>query len=122
MACSTAALSLPGETSTLASLENETSPMLYVSGSVLTNSFAASWAAWIRVGDTSSARIDSDTSMATITVARSSGCLASIDGRASAEARVSRHSRNAPAARCRRYPRPLGAKVRSRSTLVNRTA
>ena len=76
--------------------------MLYESGNVLTNSFAATCAACSRVGDTSSERIDNDTSIAIITVARSSGCLASIEGRASAEARVSRHSRNAPAARCRR--------------------
>src|SRR6202000_572341 len=59
MAWSTAALSLPGETSTLADLANETSPMLYVSGSVLTNSFAASLAASIRLGATSLAFIDS---------------------------------------------------------------
>ena len=102
MAWSIAARSLPGETSTLAALENETSPMLYDSGSILTNALAASWAAWSRVGATSSERIDRDTSMAIITVARSSGCRASIDGRASAQASVSRQSRNAPAARCRR--------------------
>ena len=51
-----------------------------------TNSLAASCAASIRVGATSSACIDSDTSMASMTVARSSGCSRSTDGRAIASA------------------------------------
>src|SRR5262249_60930890 len=95
IAWSTAFLSLPGETSTLADLEKATSPTLYDSGSVLTNSLAASWAAWIRLGATSSERIDRDTSIAIITVARSSGCLASVDRRANAHPSVTRQSRHA---------------------------
>jgi hypothetical protein len=63
--------------------------------------------------------MDSDTSMASITVARSSGCSRSTDGRAIAVPSVARLSSSAPAAACRRQPSPLGARVRSRSTLVN---
>jgi hypothetical protein len=63
--------------------------------------------------------MDSDTSMASMMVARSSGCSVSTEGRAMAVPRAARLSRNAPAAACRRQPRPFGARARSRSTLVN---
>ena len=50
-----------------------TSPMLNPFGTMPRNSFAAVCAATMRVGFTSSASIDRDTSMVTMTVARSRG-------------------------------------------------
>jgi hypothetical protein len=88
----------------------------------LTNALAASCAASIRVGRTSSASIDSDTSIASMTVARSSGSFLSTDGRAIAAPRISSESSSAAAETCRRQPRPFGAMARSRLTLVNRIA
>ena len=123
MADTTALWSLVGETTTLADLANETRPTLNSAGSWATNSLAAVWAARIRLGCTSSDIIDSDTSSATITVARSSGSLASVEGRAIANASTSRASSRATAGACRRtLPMPPGATARRSSTLENRTA
>jgi hypothetical protein len=73
----------------------------------------------IRVGATSVDSIDSETSIASMMVARSSGCFVSTDGRASAADSTSSVRMNATAGTCRRQPRPFGAIVLSRSTLVN---
>jgi hypothetical protein len=114
---------LVGDTITLATLENDTRPMLNSSGSSATNCLAAVWAATIRLGVTSSACIDSDTSRAIMTVARSSGTRVSTDGLARASARMNNASSRATAGACLRSgPIPLGATDRSRSTLENRTA
>jgi hypothetical protein len=76
----------------------------------------------MRDGWTSVACMDSETSIASMIVARSSGSLWSIEGRAMPNASVARAIRNTPAAAWRRAPMPLGTRLRSRSTLVNLTA
>jgi hypothetical protein len=95
---------------------------LNVGGRPLTNSLAADFAAWMRLGATSVASIDSDTSMASMMVARSRGSLVSTDGRARPATRTSSASRKALAAKWRRGPMPRGASTRSMSTLVKRIA
>ncbi len=102
--------------------EKVTSPRLIRGGSRLTNSFAAACAASSRLGLTSSARIDSETSIAIITVARSRGTLVSLVGLAIAVVSEASASSSAAKARCRRQPGRFGASLPSRSRLANRTA
>ena len=82
----------------------------------------ARWAAVIRVGSTSVARIDCDTSTASITVAVSRGTWTARAGRANAMTMSTSASNRHAAARWRRHPGRVGATDASRSTLVKRTA
>ena len=66
--------------------------------------------------------IDSDTSSAIITVARSRGTRTSVLGTASDTTSAARPSATTPNARCRRHPGRLGTSEPSRATLVNRAA
>src|SRR5581483_3140987 len=114
--------SVDGGTSNDALPANDTMPTLIFGGSWSTKAFAADCTAFNRVGFTSSASIDSDTSMATMTVARSRGIFSSCVGRANATTINAMATRNAPAAACRRQPGFLGATWSSSATFVNRTA
>jgi hypothetical protein len=114
--------SFVGDTTTVALLANDTSERLNDRGNSSTNSFAASLAAVNRSGSMSVACIDSDTSMASTMVARSSGSFTSVAGLAMPTESVSRHSTNALAATCRRQPGLLGAMDCSSAMLVKRTA
>ncbi len=81
MACLTATRSVVGVTRIWAAPLKVTRPTLIFGGSRSTNDLAASLAAWMRLGVTSSASIDSDVSMARMIVARSRGTLTSRGGR-----------------------------------------
>ena len=84
------------------------------------NCLAAVFAAVIRDGRTSVASIDSETSIASMTVARSRGTLTAADGWATpTDSTVSPTSSSAKV-RCRRQPGRRGATLPSNSTLLNR--
>ena len=87
-----------------------------------TNALAASWAATMRVGATSVASMERDTSMAMTMVARSRGTLTGRAGWAKAVTMKPRASRKAVAGTWRRHPGRLGAIESSRARLVKRTA
>ena len=80
----TASWSVDGVATTEVDPENVTSPTLNVSGRFSMNAAAACLAASIRVGGTSVASIERDTSRATMTVACSWGTRTSTTGRAAA--------------------------------------
>ena len=73
---------------------NVTMPALMSRGSSCTKALAAVCAAAIRVGSTSVARIDSETSIARISVRASDGSVTSADGRAAATSAAVIASRN----------------------------
>ena len=75
-----------------------------------------------RSGSTSVACIDSDTSTAMITVARSRGTRTSVLGTASETTSVASPSATTPKATCRRQPGRFGTSEPSSATLVNRAA
>ena len=75
MARFTTPRSVVGGTTRFESPAKATSATLNRGGSRLRNSLAAVWAASMRLGFTSSAIIERDTSIATTTVARSRGTL-----------------------------------------------
>ncbi len=89
-------------------------------GSRSTNVLAAALAAWMRVGSTSVASIDSDTSMAIITVARSRGTLTAAAGRATPTDSTLSPISSSAKVRCRRHPGRRGATLPSSATLLNR--
>jgi hypothetical protein len=111
-----------GATRTVASPENETRPTFSGWGMRSTNEDAAVCAAAMRVGETSVACIESDTSMATMIVARSRGTRVTRVGLATATTRLARASRSAAAGTCRRQPGRAGATLSSSARLVKRTA
>jgi len=93
MARVAAARSVVGETSTVAMPAKDTMPRLIPGVRSLTNWVAACCAAASRFGLTSVASIDSETSMASITVALFRGCLASAVGPAIATVSSTRPTR-----------------------------
>ncbi len=109
-----------GGTSTLALPPNATSPRLIRAGIRSTNFFAAVCAATIRDGSTSVASIDSDTSIAITTVARSRGTRTAAAGRATPMLSTDSAMSNSANVRCRRHPGRRGATLPSSSTLLNR--
>ena len=111
-----------GGTSTCALPANATSPSRNRRGNESTNARTARCAALIRVGSTSVARIDCDTSTASITVAVSRGTWTARAGRANAMTMSTSASSRHAAARWRRHPGRVGATDARRSTLVKRTA
>jgi hypothetical protein len=120
--CLISSWSVVGDTITWATPENTTKPRLRRDGTMSTKALAASWAATIRVGATSVASIDSETSMAITMVARSRGTLICLAGWAKAVTMKPRARRNAVAGTCRRHPGRLGAMESRRARLVKRTA
>ena len=111
-----------GGTSVVAVPAKDTRPRLIRSGRTSTNSLAAVCMARKRSGSMSVACIDSDTSTAMTTVARSRGTRTSVLGTARETTSVARPSATTPNARCRRQPGRLGTSVPSSATLVNRAA
>jgi hypothetical protein len=114
--------SVVGVTTVVAVPAKVTSPRLMRSGRTSTNSFAAICMAWKRVGATSVASIDSDTSTAITTVARSRGTRTSVLGTASDATRTAIARASSPKATCRRQPGRLGTSEPSSATFVNRAA
>ncbi len=97
MAVTTSWWSWVGGTNSWALPAKLTRPTLSCSGSWLTNSVAAFCAASNRLGDTSSAAIDSDVSMARMMVDRSEGTRTVMTGWANDATSTARAARNAPA-------------------------
>ena len=81
---------------------NVTMPARMSCGNSCTNVLAAFCAATIRLGSTSVARIDSDTSIARITVRASDGSVMTAVGRAAASSAATIASRNSSGGTCRR--------------------
>jgi hypothetical protein len=88
----------------------------------LTNPAAASFAASIRVGDTSSAIMDSETSMARMIVARSWGSSTSTAGRVMPPTSTASAMTRRPAGRWRRQPGTFGTSFARSEALANLTA
>src|SRR5439155_25576447 len=109
-------------TCTVAVPAKVTRPRLIRGGSSRTNSFAASLAASIRLGETSVACMDSETSIAITTVARSRGTFTDVVGLAIPTVSVASASSSTANARCRRQPGRRGTRLPSSAVLVNRTA
>jgi len=122
MARITETRSVVGDTSTVAEPAKDTSPRLIRPGSTSTNFVAAFCMAWKRVGSMSVAFIDSETSSAIITVARSRGTRTLALGAASETTSVPSASATRPNARCRFQPGRFGTIELSSATLVNRAA
>src|SRR5215210_3851900 len=113
--------SVVGATRTWAVPEKDTRPTLSRGGTRSMNVSAAALAARSRVGSTSVASMDRETSMAITIVARSLGTLVALVGWAKAVTRVARARRKAAAGSWRRHPGRRGATERRSSRLVNRT-
>ena len=121
MASRTWPRSVVGCTTSRASVEKATSPMRNAAGRLSTKPVAAALAAASRVGSTSVAVIERETSIVSITVASSRGTWSVIDGRARATTRNVIAPRYRAVGTCRRQPGVRGTRFVSRSTLVNRT-
>src|SRR6476619_5666575 len=120
LATLTESRSIVGGTSRLAVPLNLTKPRLIRGGRRSANCFAACCAACNRVGSTSSARIDSETSIAIMTVARSRGTWTAAVGWAAPNARTASPAIRSANVRCRRHPGRFGATEASSETLLNR--
>ena len=116
MARSTVPRSVVGGTTTCAVPANRTRATLNRGGNDPTNSFAASWAAVRRLGSTSLASMDRDTSMATAMVARSLGTDRYDWGWAKARTRHAVEATDDITASHRFQPRWCGSTRRSRSS------
>ena len=121
MARFTGSRSTVGDTSTAAVPANATRPRFTPGVSWSANWVAAAWAAASRLGSTSVACMDSDTSMTSTTVARLRGTLASAIGPARATVSTANAAISAAAGRCRYQPGRFGAIFSSRSRWVNAT-
>ncbi len=117
-----ASRSADGAATRLGCLTNATTPTLKRVGRSPMNFLAAALAASNRLGETSRAIMDSDTSTATMMVARSRGTLTDVAGRANPTIISVIMARNRTAATCRRQPGRLGATWDSSARLVKRTA
>jgi len=84
------------------------------------NALPAAWAACNRVGATSVEFIDSDTSMANITVARLRGTLCWAVGPAKATVNPARATRNNPVGTCRAHPGRRGITRSNNPRFANR--
>ena len=104
------------------SVEKATRPTRKVAGSWSTKSEAAFWAAARRVGCTSVAIIDRETSIARMMVASSRGTASVIDGRASARTSAPMAARYSTGGTCRRQAGLRGTRFERRSTFVKATA
>ncbi len=84
------------------------------------NCLAASWAAASRLGSTSVARMDCETSIVSITTARLRGMRTSLVGPAIAMVSSTSDATSRMAGRCRQRVGRLGATLSSSSMLANR--
>ena len=116
----TAGRSNVGDTNSFAWPPNSTSPRSIFFGSSPANEEAADLAAAIRLGSTSVACMDGETSIAIITVARSCGTRTAVAGRATPNERTVSAMSSSANVRCRRHPGRRGATLPSSSTLLNR--
>ena len=103
--------------------ENETAPTCSSFGTFSRKSRAACWAAARRVGDTSSARIDPDWSVTSMTDAFSTGTATVVCGLASATSSAASAARSSAAGRWRRQrdTPPEAMTPASTGTAVKRT-
>ena len=113
--------SVPSGVITNAEALNAIRPTDALGGSVSISVLAAFTAASSRVGCTSVACIEPDTSITSITFDRSPGTLIVAWGRAKLNARPVRASRNSAVGRWRRMPGARGTTWPSSSRLVKRT-
>ena len=118
-ASSTSARSCVGGTPTAALLANETTPTRNFSGTWTRNASAAARAASSRVGSTSSAFIERETSMARITVASSRGTLTVACGRATPTIIAASPSRRIASGRKRSFPGSRSITFGSRAGFPN---
>ena len=116
MAAAAAARSVVGGTSTVAVPAKDTTPRLIPGGRSCTNRVAACCAAANRFGVTSVACMDNDTSMASITVARSRGCRACAVGPAIATVSNANPTSTTTAGTCRHRPGGERGATRSRTS------
>src|SRR5215831_20278862 len=116
----TASRSIVGGTTTEALPPNFTSPTLMRGGSMSTNDLAPARAASMRLGNTSVAFIDSDTSIAIITVARSRGTFTAAVGCAAPIVSTVSPIISSANVKCRRQPGRRGATEANSSTLLKR--
>ena len=107
-------------TSVLGVAANDDSPRLMPAGSWSAKAEAAVWATCRREGSTSVARIESDTSIVSITVARLRGTCAMPCGPASAIVMSTSATSSSAIGTCRHQPGPLGATRSSSARLVKR--
>ncbi len=121
MASSTGCRSVVGETSTVAMPAKEISPRLTPGVSSLTNSLAASLAAVSRSGATSVDSMDSETSMASMTVARLRGTFVLAVGPASATTSSNSAAVITANGTCRTRLGRFGATFSRSSRLANRS-
>ncbi len=84
------------------------------------NALPAAWAACNRVGATSVEFIDSDTSIANITVARLRGTLCCAVGPANATVNPPKATKSSAVGTCRAHPCRFGATRSSNARLANR--
>jgi hypothetical protein len=98
--------------------ENDTSPRLTVAGTRSTKCLAAICIAWKRVGVMSVACMDSETSSAIITVARSRATRVSALGEPRETISVARATATIPKAACRRHAARLGTREAGTAQLL----
>jgi hypothetical protein len=122
MAAATCAWSVVGVIRVMGVPENDIRPRLIPEGTRPTKCLAVVCMAWKRVGVMSVACMDSETSSAIITVARSRGTRARALGEPRETMRVASASTTTPNAVCRRQPSRFGTSDASRDTLVKRAA
>jgi hypothetical protein len=122
MALRTCWRSVVGGTTVVALPAKDTRPRLIRSGRTSTNSLAAVCMASNLFGSMSRACIDSETSTAITTVARSRGTRTSLLGTASETTSTASPRATTPNARCRRQPGRFGTIEPSNATLVKRAA
>jgi hypothetical protein len=119
---SSASRSWVGATATCANPENTTSPMVVELSCLPMKSRTAFWAAASRLGSTSVAHIEPETSNATITADRETGTSAVTCGRAAASASSPIAARSSANGAWRRHGARRGAAARTSATSENRTA
>ncbi len=106
-----------GGTATWANPENTTRPIRVLPSCACTNSRTAAWAAVSRLGSTSVAHIEPDTSSATITAAPATGTSSRACGRAPATPSDASAPSTSTKGRCRRHAERAGAAARINATL-----
>jgi hypothetical protein len=109
--------SFVGGTISWAEPENATRPMRMSSGWDATKRAAACWATVSRLGSTSTAHIERDTSSARMMEVRPTGTVTRAWGRAAASARAPTAASSRPGARWRRQRERRGTTARSNATL-----
>ena len=122
MPAATCAWSVVGVTSVVGVPEKDTNPRLTPAGTRSTKCLAAACMAWNRVGVMSVACMDSETSSAISTVARSLGTRARALGEPSDRMRAASARATTANAVCRRHLGRFGTTEASSDTLVKRAA